>query len=398
MSTINQTDLLFLKLLSNSLKNQIDIECILHSEDDQKNIFQLADKHLMLPFVFESIVDGIGTMDVSIQTIKKRSIQQVLSQYVRTVAFEKIYGEFVSGGIVPIVLKGIICRHTYPLPDHRQSWDEDIWIQKEEFEICDQILRSNGFERLSPCDEYEVVYKEEKSQLIIEVHTSLFPQESKTYGNLNRYFKDVEIKKIQIEDTEYYTLNDTDHLFYLICHMYKHFLHFGAGIRQLTDVLMYAKAYKVNWERIYRQCKEIHADIFVAALFSIGRKYLDMETSFPEEWMKQAREEETLLKDILEAGMQAQTSGARIHSATMTLNAVAKGRQGKKSSVWESLFPSAESLKTRYPYVRDHKYLLPVAWMQRIIKYRKNKNQINKTMKIGNQRINLLKKLNIIDE
>ena len=396
----SKTELRFLEAFRLSLKNETVFWKYGLKESEWSALMKEAQKNLVLPMIYETVYPLERFPLETMASFKQSAIEQVLTQIQRENTFRSVYSLILHEGCKPIVLKGIICRHTYPLPDHRQSWDEDIWIQKEEFEICDKVLVSNGFKRISPMEDHEIVYKEQKSQLIIEVHTSLFPQESKAYGSLNGYFKDVEIKKIQIEDTEYYTLNDTDHLFYLICHMYKHFLHFGAGIRQLTDILMYAKAYKVDWERLWKQCKEIHADLFVAALFSIGRKYLDMETTFPEEWMKQAREEEALLKDILDAGMQAQTSSVRIHSATMTLNAVEKGKRGKKSSVWKSLFPSVESLKSRYKYVDKRMYLLPIAWAHRIVYYlvnQKSKKSLKKTIQIGKNRIELLKRIGIIE-
>ena len=65
------------------------------------------------------------------------------------------------------------------------------------------------------------------------------------------------------------------------------------------------------------------------------------------------------------------------------------------------MFPSAKKLEGRYPYLKKYPILLPVAWIDRILKYRKETavdggNDAAESVKIGNQRIELLKKYGII--
>ncbi len=70
----------------------------------------------------------------------------VAGQARRTEAFLSLYKEFVKADIHPIVMKGLICRQLYEeYCDHRPSGDEDILIQKSEFELVQQILVKNGY-------------------------------------------------------------------------------------------------------------------------------------------------------------------------------------------------------------------------------------------------------------
>ena len=87
----------------------------------------------------------------------------------------------------------------------------------------------------------------------------------------------------------------------------------------------------------------------------------------------------------------------------MTLDAVAADKSGKKAgnTVLKSLFPSAKKMESRYPYLRKYPVLLPIAWADRILKYRKETaagggNAAADSVKIGNQRIELMKKYGII--
>lgn len=56
-------------------------------------------------------------------------------------------------------------------------------------------------------------------------------------------------------------------------------MHSGFGIRQVCDIVLYANAYgaQIEWDKLVVQCQHIHAEIFAAALFRIGQKYLTLD-------------------------------------------------------------------------------------------------------------------------
>ena len=67
----------------------------------------------------------------------------------------------------------------------------------------------------------------------------------------------------------------------------------------------------------------------------------------------------------------------------------------------KSMFPSAKSLESRYPYLKKYPYLLPVAWFSRIAKYGKEQkgnanNSAMESLKIGSERVELLRKYKVI--
>lgn len=110
-----------------------------------------------------------------------------------------------------------------------------------------------------------------------------------------------------------------------------------------------------------------------------------------------------MLMDLLDSGIYGNANMSRKHSSNMTLDAVAADKNGKKAgnTVLKSLFPSAKKLEGRYPYLKKHPILLPIAWTDRILKYRKETvaggdNAAADSVKIGNQRIELMKKYGII--
>ena len=231
---------------------------------------------------------------------------------------------------------------------------------------------------------------------------SLFPPDSRAYGDCNTLFTGVldRTVTVQIEDVTVRTLAPTDHLLYLICHAYKHFLHSGVGIRQVCDIAMFTRAYgdKVDWGRILAACRSIRIEVFAAAIFRITERHLGF--AIPEAFAGIAVDETDLLEDMLSGGVYGTADEDRLHSSTMTLDAVAADKAGRKSgNLLHSVFLPLGSLQGRYPYLRRWPVLLPVAWAQRVLGYAAKRKKVDpsRTVRIGRDRIQLLRQYHIID-
>ncbi|KIR02064.1 hypothetical protein P261_00878 [Lachnospiraceae bacterium TWA4] len=332
-------------------------------------------------------------------------------QTIQTEDFLKLYQYLQANDLSPIIVKGLVCRNLYPNPDYRMSGDEDLWIPPTDYKKAHELLLAYGMELSDPNsnieEDYEVPYGKKGSPLYIEVHKSLFPPHSDAYGDFNEYFHSDHTQTISIQGVNITTLTNTDHLFYLICHAFKHFLHSGFGIRQVCDIVLFANTYgqTINWQELLEKCQSIRADQFSAALFKIGQNYLTFDpvkACYPPCWSEIEIDERPLLYDLLDAGIFGDSSATRKHSSNMTLSAVSSTKQGKEKShgVLASLFPPASALESRYPYVKDKKYLIPIAWLSRLWHYKKetkNSASLTESMKIGNQRIDLLKEYHIIE-
>ena len=111
-----------------------------------------------------------------------------------------------------------------------------------------------------------------------------------------------------------------------------------------------------------------------------------------------------MLQDLLVGGIYGASDLSRKHSSNMTLNAVADDKKGKKQSrnILRTIFPSAQSLEGRFTYLRRHPYLLPVAWICRILVYIKgwlfaSDSGATDVIRTGSQRVALLREYGIID-
>ena len=340
---MKQQDERFLQALAAALKHEKIVWETAFPAQDWLGLFECAEKHHVLPMIYEAVYDCPAARELDptfLLPFKRRTIQQVTLQAIKTGAFLQLYAHLQKAGIRPLVVKGIVCRALYPDPDARVSGDEDVWVQPEQFSACHEALLAFGMQPAEPEKDietaYEVAYGKPGSPLYIELHKSLFPPDSEAYGDLNRFFAGAHDRAavVSVQGAAVSTLNSTDHLFYLICHAFKHFLHSGFGIRQVCDIALFANAYGdgIDWPRLLAQCTEIHAEKFSAALFHIGEKYLGFspeKACLPPLWTEIAVDETALLEDLLSGGVYGAADRNRLHHYAERRGCAEAGRQSE---------------------------------------------------------------------
>lgn len=371
--------------------------------EDWAGIFSLAQQHNLFPMIYEA---SFKNAEINGREAYGNMARRLLAfQALRTEEFGRLYKSLGERGLFPVVVKGAVCRSIYPKPDSRFSADEDLFVEEELFSEYRKVLKEFGMESEASEEEaensFEIPFKSRDGLLYIELHKKLFSPESRTFGSWNGFFEDTFGRTVSVG--EFRTLSHTDHIFYLICHALKHFLHSGVGIRQVCDIIMYANAFgtEIDWEQLFKNCKAIKAEIFAGAIFRIGEKYLCFEpekAGYPKFWNEIKIDETGLLEDMLSAGIYGGATMSRRHSGRITLDAA----EEKKNSLIGSVFPSAKELSGRYPYLRKQPYLLPAAWISRIFGYiaeKKNRKDDSaaEAIKIGRRRTELLKEYKVIE-
>ena len=372
---------------------------------DWSAIFTLANQQKLLPILFEAArkTPAAAENAALFAVTKQQVIAQVLHQTVRSAEFSDLYHKLRAAGLHPVVVKGQLCSRLYPLKDHRISADDDLYIPDAEFMACHEQLLANGLTTDTPADELptadEVPYTKDGSPLYIELHRHLFDSAEDAHDELNHFFTDIN----PVEMDGFLAMPPHEHLLYLLLHAYKHFVRSGIGLRQFCDIGLWARAYhsEIDWQRLHEQCESVHAATFAAAAFCIAREYLGIEFDLPAPW-DGSIDVEPLLHDTLCGGVYGSNDLTRLHSSTVTLNAVKASRTGEKISVLRTVFPKREYLERRYPYLKKRPYLLPVAWVQRIAHYASEKrsgadSSASGSIKLAKERIELMKQYGVMD-
>lgn len=372
---------------------------------DWPAVFALAGQQKLLPIVFETARKTPAAEENAalFAAVKQQVIGQVLHQTMRTSEFAGLYQKLRAAGLHPIVVKGQLCSRLYPLKDHRISADDDLYTPDAEFMACHEQFLTNGLRTGTPADELasadEVPYTKDGSPLYIELHRHLFDSAEDSHDELNHFFAD--LNPVEIDGL--LAMPPHEHLLYLLLHAYKHFVRSGIGLRQFCDIGLWARAYhaEIDWQRLHEQCESVHAATFAAAAFHIAGDYLGIEFDLPAPW-DGSIDVEPLLHDTLCGGVYGSNDLTRLHSSTVTLNAVKASRTGEKSSVLRTVFPKREYLERRYPYLKKRPYLLPVAWVQRLAHYAGEKktgadSSASGSIKLARERIELMKRYGVMD-
>ena len=399
--TLTATEKQFLHIA----KAAVSSGALLAENVDWPAVFALAGQQKLLPIVFEAARKTPAAVENAalFAAVKQQVIAQVLHQTMRSAEFAGLYQNLRAAGLHPVVVKGQLCSRLYPQSDHRISADDDLLIPDGEFMACHEQLLANGLRTDTPADELstadEVSYTKSGSLLYIELHRHLFDSAEDAHDELNRFFADLN----PVEIDGFLAMPPHEHLLYLILHAYKHFVRSGIGARQFCDIGLWARSYhaEIDWQRLHEQCESVHAATFAAAAFRIARDYLGIEFDLPAPW-DGSIDVEPLLHDSLCGGVYGSNDLTRLHSSTVTLNAVKASRTGEKSSVLSTVFPKREYLERRYPYLKKRPYLLPVAWAQRLAHYASEKrsgadSSASGSIKLAKERVELMKQYDIMD-
>lgn len=367
---------------------------------DYLKLYQLSYQHNLTAFVYNQIYKFKDFPEDLKEQWKKETLRIHALMTMKTERFLKLYQTLVHNDLKVIVVKGIICRSLYPIPESRPSQDEDLYVTKQDFDKVKALLLSEGLYLADESDDVST-FVDLTSGLSIELHTSLFKEESLAYGKYQKYFKNAFDNTTihTISGVDVYSLNYDLHLLFLLMHFVKHFLHGGVGIRQVLDIIMYSEVYGeyIHWDMIYQILDEAHVYTLIMNIYVLSHDYFAYDYNhmrLPDLFCELDYDYHDLLDDILDAGVFGKSSIERLHSSTMTLNAISSG----KASVLKSIFPARLEIVGRYPYLKKYPYLLPIAWTSRIYHYLIDKNRGNssKTVEIGNKRVELLNKYKVI--
>ena len=378
-------------------------------------VFTLAKNHNVLPLIFEA-ASGYADFANSpnYQTYMAISMQWIMRQAQHTEEFLNLYRAFLAEDLHPIVMKGLVCRQLYgELADHRPSGDEDILVEKKDFEKAKSILEKQGYKierediTEGQIDELQEIsfYGPGEDGLYIELHLNPTGHGNPLCSRMNERFKDVftNYREFDVDGVTVRTMNHTDHFLYLVFHAFRHLISGGFGIRQVLDILLYAEKYgnEIDWNYIKFTTKDFEAELFLSDLIHIGNTYLGFKLkplcppNCPDELL-----DDLMSNGAFGNGTEAQRSAHELTRAAFSSRGKAKHSNSAKALL-NAIFPDKAQMLNQHPELEDMPWLLPKVWVGRWIKFIRlskgaNKNLALEGMKISRRRTELLKKYKIL--
>ena len=270
-----------------------------------------------------------------------------------------------NAGIDHIVMKGSVLRDLYPVPELRTFNDIDLVIRPDNREQCDRLMLSQGYLRK---DDWEPVYSYFQSDLLLEVHTDIMEIDVSDRADYRGYFRRM-WEYVQQVRPHSYRFTPEFHFLYLLTHIAKHVHGAGAGVRMYLDIAAFIHHYGegLDWAWLREQLVQLKLEQFANVVLTAANTWFGV--SCPIDY---PAANPSVMEQFTFYTLEAGTFGHQNRDAALAeLKHSAPGTSGNKArQLLQKVFPSAKSIQNRYTYLQDKPWLLPAAWVHRLVKNR----------------------------
>lgn len=339
---------------------------------------------------------------------QENAMLTLMGQALLTGELHELLGALEAAGVLAVVLKGIALKPLYPEPDLRTMSDADLLVKTGQYESARGVMAARGLS-LAETEPGVEVYASAQG-LRVELHERLFDKTA--YGFLSRLDEEKMFpiglaRREAVHGGEAWVFPPMQHALFMLCHMAKHMITTGFGLRQAADFSLFVKACDdtMDWPAFWKEARTLGLFEFTSALLWIGAEYLSLPRGA---WARGAKADEEaaqeLLWDLLDAGVFGNRTEERKRSAAVVYRAY-EAKDAGKGRLRRAIFPSAKTLKAPYLYARKHPALLPVAWVHRWVRYalslltgQAKHSETAAGIQIADERLRLLDKLGLRDD
>lgn len=270
---------------------------------------------------------------------------------------------FHENDIDMFTVKGLEIASYYPCPALRTMGDMDIIVQTSKRKKADDILRQFHYENHSQREDKEWEYF--KNGNMIELHDCLIYNQVINKDRIEQFFNNC---WIFVKDGK---LDVSFHFLFILEHLRKHLLNYGAGFRQFIDIAVMSKnEAALNWEWINEKLNELDLVGFSSVCFGFIQKWFGIKVPInpiiiDDDFYKEATEK------VLSNGVFGFDNTENVVNS-----AVNAARNSKLQSIGmikgalRYILPSYQDLSDKkfYPYLKGKPYLLPISWIHRLVR------------------------------
>lgn len=407
---MNPTERMMLHLLDSAVRERAPDPTLAEGVCWQ-DMFMLAQAHKIDALLLEAIVllpDDKQPPANVFTAWQESAMLTVMGQALMVGQTHELLGALEAEGIKPVVFKGIAIKPLYPQPDLRTMSDVDLLVKGEPYGRALELMQTQGFALVD--QEPGVNIYGSPDGLRVELHAYLFDKAE--YGFLSRLEEEAMFPvslavRAPVYGGEAWVFPPKEHALYMLCHMAKHMITTGFGLRQAMDFALFAEANDetMDWKAFYEEARVLGLYDFACALLALGASHLSLPKG---KWAGEAKQDpeaaEGLLMDLLDAGVFGNRTEERRRSAAVVYRSV-DAKDGDTGRIRRAIFPSAGSLKAPYLYARNRPALLPVAWVHRWANYlvslvtgKASHKEAAAGMKIADERLRLLDRLGLRDD
>jgi hypothetical protein len=345
-----------------------------HADIDWPGVLSDAEKHQVLPLLYPLLSEiglNMGLSGNILEGLRVTSLYDGKEEERKFFEMGKVLGCLSDANIPVIVLKGLIIRDLYPYPYLRTMSDADLLVRPEDMERAGNVLEGMGYKK-GPIIEKHTDYSH-TTLPHIELHRRLLAEIQSSYGGDFEEAVWSRAATVHIGGIEVLSLCQRDKALYLLLHMASHIISSGFGLRQLCDLVLVLEANQdvINLDELLKTASTLHIEVFAKSIFRICSLLFDLR--LPQNIRSILAEDDlsdkSLMTVIFEGGVYGRNNSEDFAINRMIFYSGGQNPDADKLKfryIRKIFFPVVDKLDIRYQYAKEHRWLLPVAWIHRL--------------------------------
>lgn len=329
---------------------------------DWAGLFRLAHIHSVPGILGNQVMNWGLCPDEKTAAFAREVCMSTIAGFAHRAALAELFlEELAENGIDHIVMKGYVLKDYYPVPELRTYGDIDIVIRPEDRQRCHGLMLRLGYPVKT---DWEPVYSYKRPDEFYEIHTELMEVDVSEKADYRAYFRDP-WRQASPEGNHRYQFRPEFHFLYLLVHLAKHIKGGGAGIRLYLDAAVFIRRFgdSLDWDWVRAELEKLRLTDFFHTVLAFTERYFGIGSPVVLPHMAE---------DVLEALALHTVSGGVFgqddrDSGRNTLKAE-KENTPRIGVILKRLFPPAKVIERRYTYLQGRPWLLPLAWLHRLIR------------------------------
>lgn len=341
---MTNTEKFFVECVKRGIKNEkIDV---IPQDLDYKKLYKLCAEHSMSVIVFSALECVKQQLLPEFYNAMQRSVHRHIMLDAQSEFDKNVFlSEMDKRGLKYMPLKGYHLKKIYPHTAMRYTSDCDVLIDINQLNLVRELVDELGLKTKRHDEHHDIVYYP-NTKTVFELHKTVF------VGQLEKYFINIfERSYLKKGTNSFYEMSAEDFYISILAHSAYHFAEdAGVGIRHLTDIYLYKKTYKLNYQYLDKEFEKCGLLKFKNEFEKVS-DYLFDDCDADEKTI-------ILAKHIIESSLlqNAEKKSASDVAANGKKNNIFKA---KSRTIFKAIFPISANMEFSYPILKKHKYLLP---------------------------------------
>lgn len=342
---------------------------VLPKEVNWQTVDTVVKQQAVVPLVYDGAVALKASVPPEVLQGWKATLFRGLVRNEKLLAAQDtLMAQFAQEGIPVVVLKGSSVSRYYPQPGLRILGDIDLLVGRESVSAAKRIIETLGYEQCTSDHDFHIGYRKPGSY--VELHYDVTKLPDSAGGKVTqkitaRFLEDT--RRETMDHHVFPVLSETHQAIMLLLHMIRHMFDLGIGLRQLCDWAVYISnadpaVFQKQTLPLLSRCGLLQ---YAEAATGACVHYLGLPIKNVS-WCAAEKSElyRSFIADVFRSGNMGAANEA-MGSLFTDSEAMGTGQ-----TALQALVVGVNRLAyMHFPVMKQHKILLPLAWVYLPIRY-----------------------------